>query len=316
VKRIGAWFAYKWKEKLISIVLAILLTVYVDNLRIGVVSLNLPVAYKNKPELLSFVNEPPRFLEIKFRGDKEKLNFPTAKLRIEVDLKNASPSRHIYPISIDSASFPETVELVDAPTQIVLNLQRTMQKLVLLRVTVTGSPEKGFHKGRVLISPDRAMIKGSPERLARIWQIDLPPIDVAAATENVQRTIPVHEPDGVQFLSPLEVEVTIQIHPDQEQARKAVELPVAIRGTAAGITASVQTKKARVTIEGDREAITELSPEDVELYVDLSGLELSGDSDTLTFDIPLRAQISRHKTRLAVVSVDPEYATVRFEKKK
>ena len=101
-RRLLRSLTWHWKEKIICLLMASGLWFYVDNLKIGTISLNVPVSYRNKPVDLDFAQDPPRFIEVKLRGDKERLNFPTTKLRAEVDLKGATAERKTYAYSIDT----------------------------------------------------------------------------------------------------------------------------------------------------------------------------------------------------------------------
>ncbi|MBL8018117.1 MAG: YbbR-like domain-containing protein [Leptospirales bacterium] len=315
MKGVIVWFRDHWLAKILCLFAALLLAVYVDNLKIGTVALNLPVVYRNKPETLSFVNDPPRFMEIKFRGDKEKLNFPTTKLRVEVDLKDASDQRRNYPVFIDSRLFPQTVELLDAPTQVALRFEKSTQKLILLRVTTTGNPKTGFKKGRVILSPDRIRLLGSQERLSSIREIVLPPIDIGGASENVIRTVVAREPESVQFLSPPEIEVTVVILANQEQNQKTVDVPIQMRNVVANVVPTIGVKSVHILVQGDADSLGDVDSHDIDAFLDLAGLEITGDVDNLTFEIPVKAHI-KNNPKVTVVSLDPEFVSVKFEKKK
>ncbi|MCE9599022.1 MAG: hypothetical protein K8S54_13740 [Spirochaetia bacterium] len=313
--RIAVWFTDHWLAKVLCLAAALLLAVYVDNLKIGTVALNLPVVYRNKPDSLSFVSDPPRFIEVKFHGDKERLNFPTTKLRVEVDLKDASEERRNYPVFIDSKLFPQTVELMDPPTQLSLRFEKSIQKLILLRVTTTGNPKTGFKKGRVILNPDRIRLLGSQERLQSVREIVLPSIDIGGASENVIRTVVAREPDNVQFLSPSEIEVTVTILPNQEQNQKTIDIPVQLRNPGANVIPSIEVKSVHVLIQGDADSVGDIDAHGIDAFVDLAGLEITGDVDTLSFEIPVKALIKNHP-KVSVVSVEPEFISVKFEKKK
>ncbi|HMY45736.1 MAG TPA: CdaR family protein [Leptospiraceae bacterium] len=314
-RRLLRSLTWHWKEKIICLLMASGLWFYVDNLKIGTISLNVPVSYRNKPVDLDFAQDPPRFIEVKLRGDKERLNFPTTKLRAEVDLKGATAERKTYAYSIDTRLFPENVEMVDTVTSLHIQLEKSMVRFVVLKATTMGSPKSGFKRGRVLIMPDRAKVQGGTERMQSVREIMLPPIDITGASSNVMRSVPVVEPPGTTLLSPPEVEVTVVIVSDEKESEKTLEIPVTFRNASPGVTPTSQTRTVRVTVHGDSDMIKDVGESDVDAFLDLAGLDLTGDVDMVTFEIPVRV-VLRKPGKGSVVSADPDFAVVRFDRKK
>jgi hypothetical protein len=170
-----------WREKIISLVLAGVLFAYVDNLKIGTVALNLPVVYTGMPQSLAFAEDPPRFLEVRLRGDKERLNFPTSKMRVEIDMKGAVVERMSYPVTLDERLLPEGVSFVEPPQFLRIKLERSVQRIVFIRPIVSGTPDAGFRRGRVTVQPDRVVIRGAEEKIRAVRELTAGPIDISGA---------------------------------------------------------------------------------------------------------------------------------------
>ncbi len=314
-RRVLAVILSRWKEKTISLLLALGLWFYVENLKIGTISLNVPVIYRGKPDGLEFSQEPPRFIEVKIRGDKERLNFPTTRLRAEVDLKGASADRTLYPVTIDEKLFPENVEIVDPAAHMSIRFEKSVMRFISLRPVVTGTPKDGFKRGRVVVIPDRIRIQAGQERLQAINEIALPPVDISGASQTLTRVVPIRAPAGTAIPGAAEAEVTVVIVPMEHEAEKTLEVPLSFRNPSPGIVPSTQVHHVRITVHGESGSIKDLEESDVDAYLDLAGLDVSGDTESLVFEIPVRILLKK-PGKNSVVSSDPDTVSVRFERKK
>lgn len=307
-------FLVNWREKIISLVLAGVLFAYVDNLKIGTVALNLPVVYTGMPQSLAFAEDPPRFLEVRLRGDKEKLNFPTSKMRVEIDMKGAAAERMSYPITLDERLLPEGVSFVEPPQFMRIKLERSVQRFVFIRPVVSGSPDSGYRRGRVTVQPDRVVIRGAEEKIRAVRELTAGPIDISGAQATLTRPFFLKEPPGVDVVGGPEVQVTVQVLRQEEEADRQVEVPLSLRNVPAGLTANVNPATVRILVQGDAETIGDLEPADVEAFVDLTGLDLTGDVDTITVDMPVKFNLLKRGIRAAAAGSDPEFVSVKFEK--
>jgi YbbR domain-containing protein len=305
-----------WREKIISLVLAGVLFAYVDNLKIGTVALNLPVVYTGMPQSLAFAEDPPRFLEVRLRGDKERLNFPTSKMRVEIDMKGAVVERMSYPVTLDERLLPEGVSFVEPPQFLRIKLERSVQRIVFIRPIVSGTPDAGFRRGRVTVQPDRVVIRGAEEKIRAVRELTAGPIDISGAQATLTRPFFLKEPPGVDVVGGPEVQLTVQVIRQEEEAERQLDAAISLRNVPAGLTAAVSPPSVRILVQGEAEVIGDLDPADVEAFVDLTGLELTGDVDTITVDMPVKFNLLKRGIRAAVASSDPEFVSVKFEKAK
>lgn len=301
-----------WREKVISLLLAVVLFAYVENLKIGTVPLNLPVVYLNMPPNLAFADDPPRFMEVRLRGDKEKLNFPTSKLRIEVDMKTATVDRMSYSVWLDDRKLPEGVVVVEPPTFIRVKLEKAVQRFVFVRPIVTGSPDSGYRKGRVSVQPDRVIVRGSDDKLRTIKELTAGPLDIGGAQGNVTKPFFLIAPPGIEILGGPEVQVTVQVLRTEESADRGVETGIILRNIPQGLTASVTPQTAKVMIQGDADALESLEKTDVEAWVDLAGLDLTGDVQNITVEVPVKFNLLKRGIRASASASDPEFVSVKF----
>lgn len=305
-----------WREKVVSLALAGVLYAYVENLKIGTVALNLPVVYLGMPQTLAFADDPPRFLEVRLRGDKEKLNFPTSKLRAEIDMKGASVERMSYPVIFDDRKLPEGVTAVEPPQFLRLKLERAVQRFVFIRPLVTGDPDAGFRRGRITLLPDRVVIRGSDEKIRAVRELVAGPIDIAGAQATLTRPFFLKEPPGVEIVGGIEGQLTVQILRQDQDADRSLDVPILLRNAPAGVTASVSPASARVLIQGDADAVADLEKADVEAFVDLTGLDLTGEVQNITVEVPVKYNLLKRGIRASAASADPEFVSVKFERAK
>lgn len=305
-----------WREKVVSLALAGVLYAYVDNLKIGTVALNLPVVYLGMPQTLAFAEDPPRFLEVRLRGDKEKLNFPTSKLRAEIDMKGASVERISYPVIFDDRQLPEGVTAVEPPQFVRIKLERAVQRFVFIRPLVTGDPEQGFRRGRITLQPDRVVIRGSEQKIRAVRELVAGPIDIAGAQASLTRPFFLKEPPGVEIISGTEGQLTVQILRQEQDADRLIDTPILLRNAPAGLTASASPASARILIQGEPDALADLEKSDVEAFVDLTGLDLTGEVQNITVEVPVKYNLLKKGIRALAAGTDPEFVSVKFERAK
>lgn len=142
----------------------------------------------------------------------------------------------------------------------------------------------------VALSEESVKIKGSAEALNSITSIDVGPIDITGAEDDIKTTIDLtgYLPDGVSLVSSSDakIEVVIQIETNASTTMSLLSSNISYSGLADGQELSFASESTSVIISGSESDIEELSGKVLHGQIDVSGLAegIHTVSVTLTLD--------------------------------
>ena len=231
-------------------------------------------------------------------------------LKIDVTDASADLNTVVEPIIIDysgnvvekSSSVYTDVDTVNVSAGLV------QSKDVKLVATATGTVADSYSFGGITLSQETIKIKGAPDDIAGISQIDLGAINIDGATENVVTAINVAEllPNGVSLYDESQSVVTVTATIDKSTTKKVMldSTSIAIQNLPSGYYAMV---KGDVTIEisGALSVIEKLTASSLEAYVDLSKATIGTSEYTIYMKLPTGVTASEN-TATVVVSNDAD----------
>jgi YbbR domain-containing protein len=169
--------------------------------------------------------------------------------------------------------YPASVE-VTVPIE-----QRFGYKDVSVRAIVSGQVAPGYRVSNISVDPPTITIVGNPDVLGSIaGLIETAEIDLTQATESIIRTVPLNLPDGITVVSsedgekgPGGVQVTINIAAIEDGI--ILQRPIKQQGLEPGYWWKASPDRADVFLSGPIPQLQTLKASDVEVIVDLFGLE-------------------------------------------
>jgi YbbR domain-containing protein len=164
---------------------------------------------------------------------------------------------------------------------------------------VTGTPAAGFEVASIVVDPTVVSIQGDANDLAGLDRADTQPISVSGASSDVDTSVKLNLPNGVQALGTESVTVTIKLRP--VTSTRTFEAGLVLVGASPDKDYSLSTDRVLVTIGGSIADLDRLSGASFVLTVDVTGL---GDgSHKVVPDANLTAG-------LALISISPSPVTV------
>ncbi|MBI3913096.1 MAG: hypothetical protein HY327_02700 [Chloroflexi bacterium] len=149
--------------------------------------------------------------------------------------------------------------------------QRVGYKDVSIRTILKGAVAAGYWISNIVVAPSTATVVGSADVLARIpGFVETFPIDVNAATSDVVKTVPLALPEGVAL--PDTDGVTVQIAITPILGGQTIRRVVAAQGLRSGLSARVSPDSVEVILSGPLPVLATLTPQDVQVSVDVTGL--------------------------------------------
>jgi len=158
--------------------------------------------------------------------------------------------------------------------------QRFGYKDVSVRARVQGQVARGYRVSNILVEPPTITVVGNPRGLAQIEGfVETAPINLNQATENIVRVIPLNLPNGVTTVSaeqaektgPGGVQVTVEVTPIEDAI--TLPRPISQQGIDPDYWWRASPSQAEVFLSGPLSQIQNLRASDIEVIVDLFGLE-------------------------------------------
>ena len=150
-------------------------------------------------------------------------------------------------------------------------------KEVPIKCTTTGSPAGGKSVLGVELSEESVMLKGNAEALNNITSIDVGPIDISGATDDISTSVDLtgYLPDGVFIVNSYKTKLSIDIKVETN-ATSTMTLNssnITYDGLEDGYTLTFVTDKSSVVVSGTQSDIDTLSGTTLKGKIDVTGLD-------------------------------------------
>lgn len=160
------------------------------------------------------------------------------------------------------------------PATVVVNVpveQRVGYRDVSIKAVLKGTVASGYWVSNIIVTPSTATLVGSAEGLARISGfIETLPIDVSGATADLNKPAILALPEGVSILS--SERITVQVSVTPILGGQTIRRNVVLLGARRGLSATSSPDSVEVILSGPLPSLQALTPEDVQVVIDLDGL--------------------------------------------
>jgi YbbR domain-containing protein len=196
---------------------------------------------------------------------------------LPVTIENQSNDfRETYiPYAVDAAG-QRVSEVEVLPSQIPTSVElQTRGKTVSVIPQISGTPAEGFSVQQRTALPDSVLVDGPAEALDSLLFVNTAPVDISGATQSVSRRVPLIDlPAGVTVIDPPSgmVEVRVAIEDISTTAQTLSALPIQTINLESGLSAQLEPRTLDVVVDGPSNVLTQMTPNDVKIRVDLSGL--------------------------------------------
>jgi YbbR domain-containing protein len=183
-------------------------------------------------------------------------------------------------------------------------IRTTQETRVPVNVRVTGTPGGGLEIGKVVISPDTVLLRGTGADLMGVSALTLNPIDVTGHTENMNMDIPLEPPsDSMTIIGTDSVSLTVEFR-NAVETRTFLGVPVELRGASGATKWSLSPQAASVTVERPSVPGTAFDPDDppLELYIDATNV--------VTSQLTLPVLVDNAAAGVNVIRIEPSQVTI------
>jgi YbbR domain-containing protein len=260
--------------KVLSVLIAAMLWLAVGGEQVVERSLRSPLELQNKPEGLEIVGDAPSTVDVRVTGASSAVGALSAGDVVTVlDTGSARAGRRLFHLGPELVRVPFGVEVTQVgPATIALQFERQVTKTIPVTPAIDGKPAPGYFIERVVVDPTDVEVVGPDSALRRLKHADTEPVDLNGATATVRETVNIGLPDSTARLSTLRTaRVTVDIAPVRSE-RTFEAVPVRMTNLRGALSARAAPANATVTVRGADDVLRNLSTDDIEASVDLSGL--------------------------------------------
>ncbi|MGH9319827.1 MAG: CdaR family protein [Vicinamibacteria bacterium] len=285
--------------KLVSLVLGFSLWYAVSREQEAEFSVVIPIELRDLPEGLEVIEESVQQVDVRLRGPAEILRRLTPQeVNIGVDLSDAEPGERLAYLAPRDVAAPFAARVMRVtPTSVRIVLDRTMERKVEVIARVVGSPPEGYELYEIALAPNELEVVGPSSRLEGLEQVTTEPVSADGLREPYSRLVRVELDPLVRLERETTVALTLDVR--EETLRREIT-GVRVKSLPADREARVTPGSVRVTVEGPKGAVSELSADQFEAEVSIEGLSAGRHSlpPTVRLSSPERASIQ-------ILSIEP-----------
>ncbi|MEE4253274.1 MAG: CdaR family protein [Desulfuromusa sp.] len=205
-----------WTLKIISLVFALLLWMFIMGERRLEVGYRVPLELQNIPKSLMIANEVPSMVDVRVSGPRTlQMKVSPNDISIIVDLTDLKPGLTTFKRLEERLNLPSGLRVTRlSPSFIDLKLERIKQKLVPVKIGLTGAPLTGFEVVSVKAVPDEVIIEGAETELKSVSEVSTEDVDLNGVNEGFSLIVPlVHQGTYTHFKDEKTTEVQVDIQP-------------------------------------------------------------------------------------------------------
>lgn len=205
-----------WQLKLLSIVLAVGLWLFVGSAQRTEIALSVPIEYVGLEGPLVLEGSREESVEVQVQASRwaaERLSPASVRVRVDVSrLREGANLVHLQPEGVEA---PRGVRVTRvAPAWASVRVVPATTKTVLVVARVLGRPAPDHVLRRVVVQPATVEIRGPRTTIESRTAVDTLPVDVSGSREAVTRTVGLALPDSIYSVDRRTVEVTVDIRPE------------------------------------------------------------------------------------------------------
>lgn len=260
--------------KLLSLGLAVLLWMTVAGEETVERVMRVPLELQQFPPGLEITGDVPTTVDVRVRGGSGVLSRVGAGDVVAViDLRTARPGQRLFTVTPEQMRVPFGVEVVQIlPSAIAMSFEPSATRQVRVMPAVDGRPAPGYIVGPTSVDPPQVEIIGPESAVRRASQAMTEAVSVSGARGPVRESVSIGMLDpALRLKNPRPATVTVQIVPAPLE-RTVRHVPVHLRQLEPMLVAEASPTTVDVTLRGSREALNLMLADEVNAWVDLSGL--------------------------------------------
>jgi YbbR domain-containing protein len=212
-----------WQLKLLAILLAAGLWLFVGTAQRREIALLVPVEYVGLEGPFALDRPRQEMVEVQVQASRwaaERVS-PTS-VRVRVDVAGLREGDNLVQLQPESVEAPSGVRVTRvAPAWATVRVTRASTKTVPVIARVLGLPAPAHVLRRVVVQPPTVEIKGPRTTIEARTAVDTLPVDVSGRREALTRTVGLALPESIYPVDRRTVEVTVDIRPEETMQERS-----------------------------------------------------------------------------------------------
>jgi YbbR domain-containing protein len=183
--------------KVISLILAIILWVFVKSKSGGEVGLVVPLEFYRVPSNLIVTNVTDEAINVRIAGSVIQLQrLPTREIRARIDLSRARPGMNSFDILPDNFNISKGLDITQiSPSSVKVELDHVIEKMVHVKPDVEGKPARGYRVSKITVEPPFITLQGAEGQLTKLKEIMTEEVNISDLKETVAVEVPLRIAD-------------------------------------------------------------------------------------------------------------------------
>jgi len=183
--------------KIIALILAVILWLFVKSERGGEVGLVVPLELYRLPSRLIVTRVTEEAINVRINGPLSQLErLSTREIRAKVDLSRAKPGPNSFDILPNNLNVPQGLKVTQiSPSSVKVDLDRIADKIVRVKALVKGRPAKGHRVIKISVDPSYINLQGAHTQLIKLREVSTEEVDISGLKETVKVEVPLRLTD-------------------------------------------------------------------------------------------------------------------------
>ena len=183
--------------KVISLILAIILWVFVKSKSGGEVGLVVPLEFYRVPSNLIVTNVTDEAINVRITGSVIQLQrLPTREIRARIDLSRARSGTNSFDILPDNFNISKDLDIIQiSPSSVKVELDHVIEKMVHVKPVVEGKPARGYRVSKITVEPPFITLQGAEGQLTKLKEIMTEEVNISDLKETVAVEVPLRIAD-------------------------------------------------------------------------------------------------------------------------
>jgi YbbR domain-containing protein len=210
--------------KLVSLLLATLLWIALNDEPKSEVGLKVPLEFRNSPQGVEVLGDAINSVEVRLSASSSLVKrIDPSNVTASIDLSGWSLGERTYFLNEANFTVPFGVTVTKiTPNKVRLRFERTARKVVDVHPRIIGKPALGYYVSSVTCQPERAELEGPASHIAAIASVSTDSLDISGRATAVSMWLPLYVEDPlVRLAGQQQTQVEITIEPaDAEQEQR------------------------------------------------------------------------------------------------
>jgi len=299
---------FNWHIKLLSILIAVIIWVYVDSTKEKEKFLSMPIEVRNIPTNYVISNNLTTFIKVVFKGKANNLALLNeSNIKAFIDLENNTGPEIRKIIKIDKKSIPPGISIKEINPRIVqIRLEKIKKKMVNVITVVVGEPFDGYNFVDVLVEPEEVEIEGPESILNSIDSVYTDEINISSlkATTIKEVNIKLKE-QRISLVDNKTVNVKIIIE-EQYIVNKIRSIPISTLNLKENLKPELSIGNVNLSIKLPKKIEKSFNQDKIKVFIDFSAIDKPG-----FYDMPILFETTIDDVTL--IKMEPEIIKVELK---